>query len=75
MKKNKFVPDKQSIVSFSLMGPESGGMCMVDSNDDRITRIRPTGGCAAMTRLRTPAMLRCGDLRSPALCGGSYRHC
>lgn len=37
----KFTPDKQSIVSFSLMGPESGGPCLVDSTDGRITRIRP----------------------------------
>ncbi len=38
---NKFTPDKQNIISFSLMGPESGGPCLVDSNNDRITRIRP----------------------------------
>ena len=38
---NKFTPDKQNIVSFSLMGPESGGPCLVDSTDERITRIRP----------------------------------
>ena len=38
---NKFKPDSQSIVSFSLMGPESGGPCLVDSNDGKITRIRP----------------------------------
>ncbi len=37
----KFTPDKQSIVSFSLMGPESGAPCQVDSTDGRITRIRP----------------------------------
>ena len=34
-------PDRQNLVSFSLMGPESGGPCVVDTNDDRITRIRP----------------------------------
>ncbi|MCD7748658.1 MAG: molybdopterin-dependent oxidoreductase, partial [Oscillospiraceae bacterium] len=34
-------PDKQNIISFSLMGPESGAPCLVDSNDGRITRIRP----------------------------------
>ena len=39
--KNRFEPDKSSICSFSLMGPESGGPCMVDSTDGRITRIRP----------------------------------
>ena len=39
--KNKFKPDKQNIISFSLMGPESGGPCLVDSNDGKITRIRP----------------------------------
>ena len=38
---NKFLPDEQNIVSFSLMGPESGAPCQVDSNDGRITRIRP----------------------------------
>ncbi len=38
---NKFVPEQQSVVSFSLMGPESGGMCVVDSNEGKITRIRP----------------------------------
>ena len=38
---SKFRPDSQSIVSFSLMGPESGGPCLVDSNDGKITRIRP----------------------------------
>mgnify|MGYP003878986843 CR=1 FL=1 len=37
----KFVPDSQQIVSFSLMGPESGGPCLVDTTDGRITRIRP----------------------------------
>ncbi|MCL2409276.1 MAG: molybdopterin-dependent oxidoreductase [Oscillospiraceae bacterium] len=41
MKKSKFTPDKTNIVSFSLMGPESGGPCLVDSNDGKITRIRP----------------------------------
>ena len=39
--KNKFLPEEQNIVSFSLMGPESGGPCLVDSNGGRITRIRP----------------------------------
>ena len=38
---NKFVPDKESVVSYSLMGPESGGLCVVDSNDGKITRMRP----------------------------------
>ena len=37
----KFKPDKQNIISFSLMGPESGGPCLVDSTDDKITRITP----------------------------------
>ena len=37
----RFTPDKKNIVSFSLMGPESGAPCEVDSNDGRITRIRP----------------------------------
>jgi len=41
MKKSKFTPDNTNIVSFSLMGPESGGPCLVDSNDGKITRIRP----------------------------------
>ncbi len=39
--KKKFTPDSQSIVSYSLMGPESGGPCLVESNGGRITRIRP----------------------------------
>ncbi|MDR2088234.1 MAG: molybdopterin-dependent oxidoreductase [Clostridiales Family XIII bacterium] len=39
--RNKFTPDKQNVVSFSLMGPESGGLCLVDSTDGKITRIRP----------------------------------
>ena len=38
---NKFKPDVQNVVSFSLMGPESGGLMNVDSNDGKITRIRP----------------------------------
>ena len=38
---DRFTPDQQSIVSFSLMGPESGGPCLVESKDERITRIRP----------------------------------
>ena len=36
---DKFTPDQQSIVSFSLMGPESGAPCQVDSKDGKITRI------------------------------------
>ena len=39
--KDKFKPDAQTLVSFSLMGPESGGPCLVDSSGGRITRIRP----------------------------------
>ena len=39
--KNKFIPDETNIISYSLMGPESGGPCFVDSNDGKITRIRP----------------------------------
>ena len=39
--KNKFHPEEQNIVSSSLMGPESGAPCSVDSNNGRITRIRP----------------------------------
>ena len=38
---NKFTPEHQAVVSFSLMGPESGGLCVVDSNDGKMTRIRP----------------------------------
>ena len=38
---NKFLPDKRCLVSYSLMGPESGGPCLVESKDDRIVRIRP----------------------------------
>ncbi|MDR1574004.1 MAG: hypothetical protein LBS24_06810, partial [Clostridiales Family XIII bacterium] len=39
--RDKFKPDRQSVVSFSLMGPESGGLCLVDSTDGKIMRIRP----------------------------------
>ena len=39
--KNKFKPDVQNIKGFSLLGPESGGPSLVDSNDGKITRIRP----------------------------------
>lgn len=35
MAKDKFTPDDQNIISFSLMGPESGGPCLVDSNDGK----------------------------------------
>lgn len=38
---NKFKPDVRNVVSFSLMGPESGGLMNVDSNDGKITRMRP----------------------------------
>ncbi|MCQ2452752.1 MAG: hypothetical protein MJ075_06435 [Oscillospiraceae bacterium] len=41
MSKKKFTPDEKNVVSFSLMGPESGAPCEVDSTDGRITRIRP----------------------------------
>jgi len=41
MSKIKFTPDATRTVSFSLMGPESGGPCSVDVTDDKITRIRP----------------------------------
>ena len=37
----KFTPDYTRIVSYSLMGPESGGPCAVDCKDGEITRIRP----------------------------------
>ena len=38
---DKFQPDRQNLVSYSLMGPESGGPCLVDSSNNTITRIRP----------------------------------
>jgi hypothetical protein len=38
---NKFTPDTECLVSFSLMGPESGGLCRVGCNDGKITRIQP----------------------------------
>ncbi|MBR2831872.1 MAG: molybdopterin-dependent oxidoreductase [Oscillospiraceae bacterium] len=38
---NNFLPDKKCLVSFSLMGPESGGLCQVESKNDRMVRIRP----------------------------------
>lgn len=34
-------PDYTRLVSFSLMGPESGALCEVDCNDGKITRINP----------------------------------
>ena len=37
----KFKPDKTSLVSFSLMGPESGAFSKVDCSDGQITRITP----------------------------------
>jgi trimethylamine-N-oxide reductase (cytochrome c) len=37
----KKTPEKQNIISFSLMGPESGAPCLVDSDEGKITRIRP----------------------------------
>ena len=40
-KSDRVLPEQQSLASFSLMGPESGGPCLVDSNDGKITRIRP----------------------------------
>ena len=33
--------EKQNIISFSLMGPESGAPCLVDSAEGKMTRIRP----------------------------------
>ena len=41
MSSNKFTPDEWNLKSFSLMGPESGGPSLVESNGGRITRIRP----------------------------------
>jgi trimethylamine-N-oxide reductase (cytochrome c) len=38
---SKFEQERQSVVSFSLMGPESGAPCLVDSDGGKITRIRP----------------------------------
>ena len=37
----KVKPDYTRLVSFSLMGPESGALCEVDCNDGKITRINP----------------------------------
>ena len=37
----QFKPDAQTLKGFSLLGPESGGPSIVDSNDGKITRIRP----------------------------------
>ena len=39
--KNRFLPDRSTLKCFGLMGPESGGPCLVDSADGKITRIRP----------------------------------
>ena len=38
---SKFKPDDTNIISFSLMGTESGGPCLVDSKDGKMIRIRP----------------------------------
>ncbi len=38
---NKVKPDYQRLVSFSLMGPESGALCEIDCNDGKITRTNP----------------------------------
>ena len=38
---DKVKPDYKRLVSFSLMGPESGALCEVDCNDGKITRINP----------------------------------
>ncbi len=37
---NSYKPEKRNIVSFSLMGPESGAPCLVESDGGKITRIR-----------------------------------
>ena len=37
----KVDPEYTRLVSFSLMGPESGALCSVDCNDGKITRINP----------------------------------
>ena len=41
---NNAIPDYKRLVSFSLMGPESGALCEVDCNDGKITRINPYAG-------------------------------
>ena len=38
---DRFKPDSRNIKGFSLIGMESGGPCLVDSKDGKITRIRP----------------------------------
>ena len=38
---NKFKPDRRSLKGFSLIGPETGGISVVESNGGKITRIRP----------------------------------
>ena len=38
---SRFKPDAQTFKGFTFMGPESGGPSIVDSNDGKITRIRP----------------------------------
>ena len=38
---SRFKPDSQTFKGFTFMGPESGGPSIVDSNDGKITRIRP----------------------------------
>jgi trimethylamine-N-oxide reductase (cytochrome c) len=35
------IADKKCLVSYSLMGPESGGLCQVESKNDKMVRIRP----------------------------------
>ncbi len=38
---NNYKPDHTTLKCFSLMGPESGGPCVVESDNGRITRTRP----------------------------------
>ena len=38
---SKFKPDRSTLKCFGLMGPESGGPCLVESTGDRMIRTRP----------------------------------
>ena len=38
---SNILSDAQTLKGFSLMGPESGGPCLVESKEGKITRIRP----------------------------------
>ncbi|MDR1329855.1 MAG: molybdopterin-dependent oxidoreductase, partial [Oscillospiraceae bacterium] len=54
----KFKPDYTRVISFSLMGPESGGPCLVDCTDGKITRIRPYAYDESLKNTHNPWEIR-----------------